>query len=111
MLESEVDQSSEVDGGDAQRKTQLVPLDAAEADPSVPVGHEPGDRPFDHRSPLSVVRDEVPFTPGPSGLDEFRIVGWRWSVRPSFALVHRSGADSSAADAEDGIRVDVIVTV
>ena len=35
--EPEVDQSSQVDGGDTQSRAELVPLDAAESDSSVVV--------------------------------------------------------------------------
>ena len=55
-------------------RPRLVLLDAAESDPSVIVGHQPGDGAFDHRSPLSVVGGEVAVAPGPPGFDEFGVV-------------------------------------
>ena len=71
MVEPEVDQSSEVDGGDAEGETELVPFHAAVPDPAVIVGHQPCDGPLDHRSQSAVLLGEVPFTPSPAGLDQF----------------------------------------
>ena len=74
VAETEVDQPSEVDGGDAQRETELVPLHTSKSDSPVVVGHQPGDRSFHHRSPSSVVLGEVAFSPRPTGLDQFVVV-------------------------------------
>ena len=72
--ESEVDESSQVDGRDAQRESELILLDATESHPPVVVGDEPRDGTFDHRSELAVVVFEVALAPGPAGFYEFGVV-------------------------------------
>src|SRR5215213_6201818 len=54
VVEAEIDHASQVDGCHAHGQTELVGLDAAEADATVGSADEPGDGSFDHRSPLSV---------------------------------------------------------
>src|SRR5271157_3517355 len=67
VVQSEVDQPSEVDGGDAQGEAELVSLHTSESDSPMVVGHQPCDRSFDHRTPSSVVLCEVALSPCPSG--------------------------------------------
>ena len=55
VVEAEVDESAEVERGDAGGEPLLVAFDAAVADAAVAVGDEPGDGSFDHGSLLAVV--------------------------------------------------------
>ena len=41
VVESEVDQSPEIEGSDPQQEAEAVLLDTAESDPPVIVGHQP----------------------------------------------------------------------
>ena len=82
MGEPEGDQSSQVDGGDSGAESHLVPLDAAESDSAVVVPYEPRNRSFDHRTILSIVRNEVAVAPGASRLDELRVVKREAEVAP-----------------------------
>ena len=74
VVESEVDQSPEIDGGNAQRETELVSLHPSKSDPAMIVSHQPGNRSFHHRSPSSVVLGEVTFLPRTTGFDQFFVV-------------------------------------
>jgi hypothetical protein len=55
-VESEVEESAEVDGGGSDRQGDPVAVDASAA--AVAVGDEPGNGSFDHRPLLSVVVNE-----------------------------------------------------
>ena len=57
--DAEVDESSEVDRGDAGGECELVAFDAAVADTSVSAGDEPRDGSFDHGPVLAVVVGDV----------------------------------------------------
>src|ERR1700677_4571851 len=67
VVQTEVDQPPEVDGGDAQRETELVSLHTSESDSPMVVSHQPCDRSFHHRTPSSVVSGESARPPGPRG--------------------------------------------
>ncbi len=75
VVEAEVDEAAEVDGGNAGGEAVLVAFDASVADAPVAFGDEPGDGSFDHGPVLAVVADEVTVSPGPAGGDEFGVVG------------------------------------
>ena len=53
VVEAEVDESTQVDGGDPDVETGLVAGEAVVADSAVAVGDEPGDGAFDHGPPDS----------------------------------------------------------
>src|SRR5271163_854235 len=74
VVQTEVDQPSEVDGGDAQRETELVSLHTSESDSPMVVGHQPCDRSFHHRTPSSVVLGEVALPPCATRLDQLCVV-------------------------------------
>ena len=74
VVESEVDESSQVDGSDPGSEGGVVAGDAAVADSAVTVGDEPGDGAFDHGSPAAVVSGEVSVSPGSPDQDATR---WR----------------------------------
>ena len=69
VLDSEVDQPPEVDGGDPQRQSELVSRHSSEPDPPMIVGHQPGDGSFHHRSPAAVVLSEVTLSPCSTGFE------------------------------------------
>ena len=56
VIEPEVHEPPEVDGGHSHRQAELVAGHAPVPNPSPPVGHEPGDRSF-HHGPMSTVRN------------------------------------------------------
>ena len=62
-VETEVEESSKVDRSGAHGECLPVACDTAVADSAVPVGDEPGNRSFDHRSVLAVVVDAFTSTP------------------------------------------------
>src|SRR4051812_44749189 len=74
VVESEVDESAQVDGRDPDAETVVVALHTAVADSPVAFGDEPGDGAFDHGPPLSVVVDEVTVGPRSTGGDEFGVM-------------------------------------
>ena len=111
-VESEVDQPSEVDGGDAQRETELIPLHSSEPDPPVVVGHQPGDGSLHHRSPSSVVLGEVALSPCSAGLDQLFVV--RMEMESPAVFGGRAPCPeraSAATDPETAARFAVIETV
>ena len=59
VVESEVQESTEVHDGAAVREPDLVAGDAAVADFAVGAAHEPRDRSFNERSMLTVCLDEL----------------------------------------------------
>ena len=96
VVEAEVDEPAEVDGGHPHRKPELVPGHSAVADPSPAVGHEPGDRSLHHGSVPTVRDGELlglarVVSRRPSG----RGAGWTLSLRPRWSMpcIGR-GADS-----------------
>jgi hypothetical protein len=71
VVESQVDEPSQVDGGHSEGELCLVGFDPSKADPPVVFAHDPGDGSFHHGSVLSVV-------------------GGGFSCRPCFAGFDRS---------------------
>ncbi len=74
VVEAEVDEPAEVDGGDAQGELRPVGFDALVTDPAVPVGNDPREGAFDHGPILAVVVDEHATVPCSSRGDEFVVV-------------------------------------
>lgn len=74
VVEAEVDEPSEVDGGDTGGEAVVVAGHAPVADAAMTAGDEPGDGTFDHGPPLAVVRSEVAVAPGSAGFDELVVV-------------------------------------
>ena len=74
MVEAEVDEPSQVDGGDPQRQSGAVRFDTSVADSTVSVGDDPGYGTFDHGPVLAVVGNDGVVGPGLPGGDEFVVV-------------------------------------
>lgn len=60
---AEVEEASQVDGGDPGGQSDAVSFDAAVGDSPVAVGDEPGEGPFDHGPVLAVVVDAGAVSP------------------------------------------------
>jgi hypothetical protein len=75
VVETEVDESLEVDGGCSVGEPDAVPGEAAVGDAAAG-SDEPGEAAFDHRSELSVVVGVLAVAPGSAGFDEIGVV-WR----------------------------------
>jgi hypothetical protein len=90
VVEAEVEESPEVDGGDAGGQADAVAFDASVADSPVVVGDEPGDGAFDHGPVLAVVLDTGPAAhAGSGGGEELVVVADALKVLPSTAEVQR----------------------
>ena len=89
VAEAEVDESAEVDGGDAGGESVLVAFDAAVADAPVAFGDEPGDGPFDHRAKRRVGVVEVVGASEHAAAAKRACLGWTLMTRPALALMHR----------------------
>lgn len=75
MVETQVDESSQVDGGHSESKLGLVGFDSSVADPPMVFTYEPGYGSFHHGPVLSVIIGELSCRPCSAGLDQFRVVG------------------------------------
>ena len=84
MLESEVDQPSEFDGGVPQSETQLVPLHPRNLTRRWLSATNQRDRSFHHRSPSSVTLGEVAFFPRLTGFDQLFVVTMETENAPVF---------------------------
>lgn len=75
MHQIEIDQPTQVEGGHAMREPLLIALDAAEADPPVAVGDEPGNGALDHGAPSAVLLEPDPFSPLTTGGHKLVVMG------------------------------------
>src|SRR3989304_1135142 len=88
VLQTEVDQTREVNRRDPVRQPHLIADDAAVADPAVAAGDEPGDRSLDHGAMSAVSILELPVACSASGCHEEVVV----LVESDRAAVLRAGA-------------------
>ncbi len=92
MVESEVEEASQVDGRGSDGEGLAVAFNASVADSAVAVGDEPRNGSFDHRSVLPVVVDAVTATPLGSRCGEVLVV---------FADFERLAVDGGGASCAD----------
>ena len=74
MVQAEVDEPAQVDGGGSQAQPEAVAFHAAVADSAVSVGHDPGERAFHHGAVVAVGVDTDAVAPVGSGSDEEFVV-------------------------------------
>ena len=73
-METEVEESSEVDCGGSDAEGLAVAFDAAVADSAVAVGDEPGNGSFDHGPVVAVVGESLTLAPSGAGGGEESVV-------------------------------------
>src|SRR5579864_1537908 len=73
-VQTEVDQSPQVERAEPSGESELVALDASVTNSSVATGDEPGDGALHHRSVLAVVVHDERIAPGLTGVDQLVVV-------------------------------------
>ena len=73
--QTQIDQPAQVEGGDSMREPELIALDTAETNPSVPPDDEPRDGTLDHWAPPAVFLEAVSLSPLRSGGRQLIVMG------------------------------------